>query len=538
MLNIALIHSNVRHKAVADNTRHLLSLNRKAAQAGHKIIVNTEMGLSGYSFSSVEDLTPHALAMDSYPVRALCSIACEFKVFICVGLALKDPGTTIFYNAALIIGQDGVPVCRYHKVNAESRWACSGDPCQNNVFNTPWGKVGVVICSDTYHGLLIRQTALKGADLILVPANWSPSGLDPRELWEIRARENGIYLAVCNRTGTDLTMDCKNALSGVFSPEGNAIVCRTHPDAMVISAEIPLKNGQILSQRKAILAQRKVEHYSPIYLDMRYSANNAQALTDWYGLNPPGPLSITAVTAIDGTDRMSAPFTCDDVMLEVTRQIKKIRGDQFKAFGLLIFPQILGSRAEIETLMSHLASSIRSKTHLAVCLSRIAESDTREILCLCPGGAVVRHSQDGNGNGLGPTGLSIVDTGPARIGICLPEDLQHPETGIAHAKLGCDLLITSTDRVAPGDRRVMAGRSLDKVAVAGAAQDCAFICAPPKGHDRFQDALVHWPETLSEPTTDTVFFHVNMNLDTTRLREKIFQDRLDYHILLSDCGDQ
>ena len=122
-------------------------------------------------------------------------------------------------------------------------------------------------------------------------------------------------------------------------------------------------------------------------------------------------------------------------------------------------------------------------------------------------------------------------------GICLPRDLHHPETGVAHAKLGCDLLVSSMDTVETGDRVVMAGRSMDKVAVAVAGTECAFVCAPPKGHDRFAEVLVQRPALTAGPTSgaapDTSPHQAEMLLDTGELRKRIFQDRIDFQTLLA-----
>ena len=544
-LNIALIHLNVRHKDVEGNVKRLLELNRKAARDGHKIIVNTEMGLSGYSFSSADDIRPHALNNVSKPVEALCDLAREFKVFICLGLALEDPDTGILSNGALVMGPEGTLLCRYHKINAEARWACPGDPCQNNLFSTPWGKVGVLICADSYHGLLARQTALKGADLILVSANWPPTGrLDPREIWSIRARENGIYLAACNRTGIDLTMDCKDAPSGVFSPDGTPLICHTHPSSMVMSAKIPLDQGKIPSQRKKALASRSPGQYAPIYLDSRYTTNDPARLTDWHGLNPPGILWVTAFTAPSLSADKRGAFDCETVGHAVNLQRQTLNGSDTPEFTLMVFPQIDGDGSRINTLLDLLAPNL-SQNNLALCLSRLTRSGSREIILAAPGHGLIRHRQDGDGYGPGPRGTTIVDTGPVRMGICLPRDLHHPETGVAHAKLGCDLLVSSMDTVETGERIVMAGRSMDKVAVAVAGTECAFVCAPPKGHDRFAEVLVQRPaltaDSVSGPTSgaepDTWPHQAEMSLDAGELRKRIFQDRIDFQTLLARSYD-
>lgn len=555
-LKIALIHFNVRYKDVPGNVERLLALNREAARGGNRIIVNTEMGLSGYSFASAEDIRPHALTLFSEPIRALSDMAREFKAYICLGLALEDPDTGILTNAALVLGPDGAPLLTYHKINAEARWACPGNPCQDNVFSTPWGKVGVVICADSYHGLLMRQTALKGADLILVCANWPQVGLDPREIWSMRARENGIYIAACNRTGVDLTMECHTAPSGLFSPDGTPVICRTHPDSTILDAEIPLHNGRIVSGRKEILARRTPSHYTPIYPDTRYATNDAQVLTDWHGLNPPGPVTVTAFTASPGST--GGKLTCEAVQHVLDRQIHSPGNADDPESALMVFPVIEGERVEIDRLLEWLEQELPN-TGPALCLSRMTASGLQEIIFAGPGQyprqhqrqQLIRHRRDTEGYGPGPKGLTIIDSGPLRLGLCLPEALLHPETGIAHAKLGCDLLVSAVDTVDPLDRLVMAGRCTDTLAVAVAGTDTAFICAPPKNHARFAEALVYRtspsPEIDPEmapkidPTTasgsgkkpDRGTRRAKMILNTGDIRKRIHQNRIDYHTLLA-----
>lgn len=81
----------------------------------------------------------------------MAEIAREHSVFNGIGLAERDDDTGIYYNTAIMIGRDGTRVCRHRKINAEMRWACPGDPKQVNTFETPWGRMGILICSDTYY---------------------------------------------------------------------------------------------------------------------------------------------------------------------------------------------------------------------------------------------------------------------------------------------------------------------------------------------------------------------------------------------------
>ena len=93
-----------------------------------------------------------------------------------------------------------------------------------HVYETPFGRVGIVICFDRHFPESIRTCVLKGAQLILIPT--ANTVTEPREMfeWELRvaARQNGVWIAMCNRVGTEgQTTFCGDSM--VVSPEGDVV---------------------------------------------------------------------------------------------------------------------------------------------------------------------------------------------------------------------------------------------------------------------------------------------------------------------------
>ncbi|CCK82364.1 carbon-nitrogen hydrolase family protein [Desulfobacula toluolica] len=511
-LNTALIHLDVRYKDPKTNCRELIRLNREAAGNGSQIIVNTEMGISGYSFQSREDIFPYTQTDRDEIIRQIKEIAREFRSYICLGFAEKDQESALFYNTAMVIDPVGEIILKYHKINAEARWACPGDPVQNNVFDTPWARIGVLICSDTYHSLMPRQTALKGADLILVPANWPSSGLDPEELWAIRAKENGIYIAACNRGGKDRMMSCENAPSGVFSPAGETLISLCSKESAIVNCRLPLTRGRLSGIiRPDIMADRNPSAWGPIYLDMRHVAYGGGDLTSYYDLATPSPFRVICHTA------MGDDFSEQNLY----NRVKELSNTPLNDFVLLVFPQVV--TADPTDLVARLSDEIAHKK-TAVCFS--INNGQNSLFLITPLAGAVMHTIDGKGYGTGPEGISIVDTGPVRLGLCSPEELRHPETGVTHSKLGCDLLISSTGHITPDNRQVYACRSLDKICVAVAGSNTAFICQPPEGHNRWKESFAETPNLCED------------RIDLEKIRDKTFQDRIDFKTLLNSNPTQ
>ncbi len=96
-----------------------------------------------------------------------------------------------------------------------------------DIIPTPFGDLGTIICSDSYLPDWIRVLTLKGADVILSPANWW-GGFGQEEIWQTRARENGVWMIVGNRWGSEVddrftppyTYNMNDAPSDVISPDG------------------------------------------------------------------------------------------------------------------------------------------------------------------------------------------------------------------------------------------------------------------------------------------------------------------------------
>ena len=109
------------------------------------------------------------------------------------------------------------------------------------VFNTPFGKVGIVICFDRHIPLSIYSCAKQGAQLILIPtANLTSENIELYE-WEIRvqAYQSTSYIAMCNRTG----IEDKLTFSGqsvIVSPEGEMMYKATENEQLIV-ADIPLE---------------------------------------------------------------------------------------------------------------------------------------------------------------------------------------------------------------------------------------------------------------------------------------------------------
>lgn len=500
-LKIGLIHLAVSHKQPDRNREILLKFLDEAITHGAKIIVAPELALSGYSFRNRGDIMPYTESRNGSTILELSKVARKSSVYICIGMAERDDRTGIIYNSAFVVGPEGGVVCHYRKVSAESRWACAGNSHQDNTFETPWGRVGVLICSDSYYALMPRITAIRGADLIIIIANWPPSGgLDPRELWRVRAIENGVFIVACNRAGLDLTMNCFEAPSCVYDPLGNVIFEGVSKDSQLFLVDIPLDSCGKLDNRfrKEKLSKRRVEFYRDCALNLW----PVRDLTSFLGLPATGTLSVVCHVPKGGEHPVEM----------IKRLLAK---GQFRKGSLCIIPSFRTSDVLIESVRVSAKAA-----EVGILWRDSSDHDFRGYLALWDGqvkkwcGDFVTSDEEAP--------FPEFDFGPARIAFSPFDLIAHPEFSLALAKRGCDIAVASEEFLDREWKLIGGARTIENIAVAVCGLSGAGIWTTPQGHERWGEVLANEGEFCA------------LDLDTSITRNKRFQDRVNFELLLRE----
>ena len=138
----------------------------------------------------------------------------------------------LVYNAAVLIGPDGRLVGKYHKVTLP-RDEISGGVAPGSdypVFDTRFGKVGMMVCYDGFFPEVARELTNRGAEVIA----WPVWGCNPL-LARARAVENHVY--VVSSTYEDVSRNWM--LSAVFDHKGDTIALAEEWGTVVV-AEVDL----------------------------------------------------------------------------------------------------------------------------------------------------------------------------------------------------------------------------------------------------------------------------------------------------------
>ena len=148
------------------NLHHSLALATEAADGGATLIVLPELSNCGYFFANRQDAFDHAeIVPNGRSVQAWIEFACRHQVYLAAGLSELD-GMQLF-NTSVLIGPDGF-IGKYRKAhlwNLEKLWFTPGNT-GFPVFDTPIGRIGMLICWDIWFPEVPLILSQHGADII------------------------------------------------------------------------------------------------------------------------------------------------------------------------------------------------------------------------------------------------------------------------------------------------------------------------------------------------------------------------------------
>lgn len=250
---------------MSENLEKSISFIEKAK--GCDLIFFPEIQLSPF-FPQYEnrDASEYLVDAEGEFIKCFCEAAQVNNIFISPNVYLLENGKP--YDASLWITPEGkaahtakmVHIMQAEQFFEQDYYTPSEEGFR--VFDTPFGRVGIVICFDRHLPESIRTCALKGAQLIIIPtANTTSEPLEIFE-WELRVQafQNNVFIAMCNRVGHEDNMDfCGQSL--VVSPDGD-VVFKAGDAEQLIEVELELSLSEISrNKRPYIMTRRNDEYY-------------------------------------------------------------------------------------------------------------------------------------------------------------------------------------------------------------------------------------------------------------------------------------
>jgi len=198
-------------KTAANNCRLFAPFIEEAArQKADLVVLGETLTICGNGLSYADVAEPIPGPSTDY----FGGLARRHGLYLVVGLVERD--RHLIYNVAVLIGPDGKVAGKYRKValprSEIEAGITPGDAYP--VFDTRFGKLGMMVCYDGFFPEVARQLGNRGAEVIAFPV-W---GCNP-VLAAARACENQVFLV--SSTYTDVSNNWM--VSAIFDREGRVL---------------------------------------------------------------------------------------------------------------------------------------------------------------------------------------------------------------------------------------------------------------------------------------------------------------------------
>ena len=285
-INIGLIQMSCSEN-VQENIEKTIAKIKEAAANGAQIICLQELFSSLY-FCNVEDHDNFKLG-ETIPgptTEIMQKLAKELGVVLVVSLFEKR-AQGLYHNSAAIIDADGAYLGKYRKMHIpddpgyyEKFYFTPGD-LGYKVWQTKFGKIGVLICWDQWYPEAARITSLMGADILFYPTaiGWD---LDEKnqainqeqyDAWQTIQRShaiaNGLYVVSVNRVGTEANQKFWGG-SFIANPHGRLLFLASHNQEETHVETLDLEKTEYYRTTWPFLRDRRIDSYDGIlkrYID-------------------------------------------------------------------------------------------------------------------------------------------------------------------------------------------------------------------------------------------------------------------------------
>ncbi len=220
LIKVGIVQFDILTGKTDENLKEAVKGIRKLADDGANLVVMPEM--FSCSFDN-ENLQKHCIKTPEV-LSTLKKTAVEKKVVI--ASSMPEIHDNKIFNTFFIIDIDGKTAGRYKKIHLftltkEHHYFANG--IEPVVCETSIGKIGMMICYDLRFPELCRKLTDKGAEIVIVSAQWPTQRVEHWEtLLKARAIENQVFVAAANRSGKTSLLDYPGK-SQIITPWGKVI---------------------------------------------------------------------------------------------------------------------------------------------------------------------------------------------------------------------------------------------------------------------------------------------------------------------------
>jgi predicted amidohydrolase len=431
------------HEAEA-SLAHTLRRIDETARERPDIVVLPEVTYPAYFIGTTEreiaGVLPPAEAMARFAAKAR-----EHGVYIAAGMALDDRQGGLA-NGAALFDRQGETVGTYAKSflwHFDNNWFSHG--AHWPVFETDFGRVGMMICADGRVPEITRSLVLNGAQIVLDLTAWVSSGRTPDQISTIqqefliptRAAENGVWVAAADKFGVEAESVVYCGRSCFIAPSGTIVKELGPDDDAAVVMDVPLADAAPPVERRPELYGALVEPTEELPVATLLAEPVVTAEQQRY---------IAAV-------QMAMPATGVEFLAAARRHIERLA---MHDADVVLFPatpsRVRHAYAHDELLDGMLSIAADADVLVAFVVWAPDGDGYRTMYLVGPNGVVGAHRQTHKPGGprfatmpMGDDVCGVLETGAGRIGMMLSAEGAVPEVARSLMLRGAEVILWTAD---------------------------------------------------------------------------------------------
>ena len=254
-----------------ENLEKIKQMLVQAKQEGADLAVLPEMCCCPYENSA---FVRYAMSENAPFLQGIAEMAGALGLYVVAGsVPLAADGR--IYNVAFVYDNRGSCIARHRKTHLFDIHVAGGQHFMESdtftagrdvtTFDTPWGKLGLMICYDIRFPELSRLLALEGAKAILVPAAFHmTTGLAHWEMsFRMRALDNQVFLAGC-APARDLQSSYTAWGHSIVTDPWGSVVAELDENEGILTAELDFARLEQVRAELPLLKHRRTDCYDII----------------------------------------------------------------------------------------------------------------------------------------------------------------------------------------------------------------------------------------------------------------------------------
>lgn len=255
----------------AENIIKIKDMLKQAKSEGADMAVLPEMCCCPYENSA---FVKYAMPYNAPFLTEIAEMAKAFGLYIVAGsVPLASEGK--IYNASFVYDNKGEYVCAHRKTHLfdinvpggqyfmESDTFTAGKDV--TTFNTPWGKMGLIICYDIRFPELSRLLSLEGVQAIFVPAafNMTTGPAHWEMSFRMRALDNQVFMVGC-APARDMESSYTAWGHSMATDPWGSIIGQMDETEGILTVELDMDRVETVRQQLPLLKHRRTDIYDVV----------------------------------------------------------------------------------------------------------------------------------------------------------------------------------------------------------------------------------------------------------------------------------